>query len=152
MNCNKFPILILLCFLFINIGCNVDNISSDKNFNNFKSYLIDTFDFEIPIEKSVFLIIPSVNCGGCKDEALKIFADYQDKYSHLYLIIGKKTFTKLNIGSSTNVFIDEYNVIDRVNIDVQNVALIVTQNEKIILKQYIKPGDSGEMNSKLMND
>ena len=119
---------ILTVFLF-SFSCKTDRNSS-SSFNDYLS----NYHSEIPVSPHYYVIISRFACQTCFDDLLPIFLEkikneHSSRFS--FIIANQRTYMDLDC-SSYEIIMDESGLIERLNMDITDFAIIRTKNGKIV--------------------
>ncbi len=129
----KFSYLIFL--LLVVIGCNESkHETNDQTTTVFSYYLKTAFEDSIPNEKHVYILIPSLGCKGCRQDALKeLQQQVINSGEKNYTYIVSPTSQSLGMRTEHGIFlVDTSELIDHINLPISNIAILKTENGKVI--------------------
>jgi hypothetical protein len=92
---------------------------------------------ELPTEKSVFFIINSISCNGCRIEIEKAFSKIAG--TNGYFLLTSHYPNDASLLKKKNVYFDKNAELDRLNISISNVGFIVIEKNQITDIQEIDP-------------
>jgi len=125
--------LFLFVFLFFVVACHREK-PTDHTTTVFAYYLKTAFGDSIRNEKHTYVMIPRMGCKGCRENALSVL--------HREIIkLGDKNLTYI-FSPSVNLadtlvqpckfMIDNSELIDKINLPISNIAILKTENGKVI--------------------
>ncbi len=129
----RFPYLIFL--LVVLIACNDSKQEiRDQTTVVFSYYLKTAFADSIPDKKHVYILIPKLGCKGCRQDALnelqqQLVNSGEKNYTYIASPSSESTSTLTGHG----IFrVDSTGLIDKINLPVSNIAILKTENGKVI--------------------
>lgn len=139
----KFRLFIPIAILLL-ISCNTPPNSSSEKLSHsdpFKQYLKENFNYEIPTDSSVFVLVCTNGCSGCLEEIFD--ATNNNKMNKgVNVIISKDAITRYSLETEkANYWIDTNNNIDKLHYHQGNVAIIRCYKKNISSVQQLEPAD-----------
>jgi len=130
--------LIFFVLSFANYSCN-NRVNNQTKL--FKKYMQKEFRVNLGTKKEFYFIVPSSGCIGCNKVVATRFSSDKKRENNCYIIITKKALKNLgNIQiNNQNVFIDENNTIESLDIDLLNTSLIIWENDRIQKIEILTP-------------
>jgi hypothetical protein len=127
------------CFIFslliIVVACREPKREAvDKTTKVFSYYLETAFADSIPDKKHVYILIPKLGCKGCRQDALnelqqQLMKSGEKNYTY---IVSPEAAPPGKLAEPGNVLIDTSELIDHINLPVSNIAILKTENGKVI--------------------
>ena len=126
----KRSLFIFIFTLMITYSCT----NSDSNETIIFLRYLKKIGFSITDNKHLFIVIPNNGCGGCVSTYVDIIEQNQILFErkNITIISTRQEFQESPISRFSNYIYDKNNELDYINLDLYNVCIIQTNDEKVI--------------------
>ncbi len=124
----------IFLLLFV-VACNDSKRETrDQTTSVFAYYLKTAFADSIPDKKHLYILIPKLGCKGCRQDALnelqlQLINSGEKNYTYIVSPASESLSKHTEPGTSR---IDTSELIDHINLPISNIAILKTENGKVI--------------------
>ncbi len=147
---NIYRSVLLAIMLILNMFCaeRTENKAID-NTEIFSNYLNKVHGYSIPKETKHFVIIPKhMGCPNCKLLTWEYF-NSNKMDTNCVLICSRDYLDEINKKFRNTILIDTLSVIERLNLNTQEIAIITTREKRIINIINLNPNNINQALSEL---
>ena len=139
----KFELIILL-MAFSVLGC-YREVSCEET-DLFANYL-KSLDKEIPARDHLYILAPKYSCSGCVSDLMPQLERYGDQLNKqgITIITTNPQLFSMELRSNVEFIQDDSGELDYVNLDLYNLVLVETKDEKISTIMRLEPTDGNTL-------